>query len=295
MTKKTAEPSKTEEVAGDVVDPTREEPEQTETHALVKTLPSEVGKCFLALLQAMSPDKPGFEEMGGARWAVSIVKIVQGMTTDAPANAALGDLYTNTGDKLEKPWAFIPIYMHYSHTRFEPGNNQPTCRSDNGITNAYGEPCKQCPDLPFRDGQRTNCNKTINVYAYDKGFTNIYHIQFTKTSYRAGSKLYSQASNSSVPWQRIYALDTAQKQRQNEPGKYGVFTVTPTGEQVDPVYFPMIRKIFEIIKEQRRVLLSRVEERASVGQKVVDNLPADFGGGSSKDGDKDGQPDLSDM
>jgi len=270
--------------------------EETALTKIVSGLPPEVAEKVTALLASMNPNKPGFEEMGGARWSPPVVKVHQPTSGDMPGASKQGDLYTDTGDLLPRPLEIIPVYMHYSHVRFEPGNNNPTCRSEDGKRSIYGDICKDCRDLPFRDGNKTTCNKSMEVYAFDKNCTKILRLQFSKTSYKAGSKLYRQASSSPVPWARIYALDTEKKTRQNETGVYYVLTVTPTGEDTNQQFFPLIEHVYSVVSEVRKQVLSRIEDRSSVGQQVADNLLTDFGGvvdGNDKKGG--GQPDFSDM
>jgi len=283
--------------AGGVVD--LADANESPTTALAKItegLPPDVVARVERLLQVMDPNKPGFEEMGGARWSPPIVKVYQPVSSDVPGNAKQGDLFTDTGDVLPASWEFVPIYMHYSHARFEPGNNSPTCRSEDAKKSIYGDVCADCADLPFRDGQRTTCNKSLDVYAFDKDFSQVYHLQFSKTSYRAGSKLFKQASSSTVPWARVYALGTEQKSRQNDQGKYYVLTVKPTGDQVDTKFFPVVNHIYEQISAVRKKVLANIAERADTGKKVVDNLPEDFGGATDGDAKTDApEPDFGDM
>lgn len=274
-----------------------EKVEESSSQALAKItagLPPEVVERVTALLATMDPNKPGFEEMGGARWAPPIIKIHQGMSGDTPGNSKIGDLYTDTGDVLSHPFEIVPVYMHYSHAKFEEGNNNPACRSEDGKTSIYGDPCSECADMPFRGGNRTDCNKAIEVFAFSKDFGALYRIQFAKTSYRAGSKLYRQASSSTVPWARVYSLDTEQKTRMNDSGKYGVFNITPTGEQTDSMFFPLVGKVYDNITKMRKKALAQVESRASAGQQVVDQLPSAFSG-TPKDGEKKTTPDFSGM
>lgn len=271
----------------------------TQDTALVKIvsrLPEKIADKVQTLLASMNPNKPGFEEMGGARWAPPVVKVHQPTSGDVPGASKQGDLYTDTGDILPKPFEIVPVYMHYSHAKFEPGNSNPTCRSEDGKRSIYGDLCKDCPDLPFRDGNKSLCNKSIEVYAFNKECTEVYRLQFSKTSYKAGSKLYRQASSSAVPWARVYAIDTEKKTRQNDTGIYYIQTLTPTGESVDPELFELIGYVYEQIAEVRKQKLARVDNRASAGQQVVDNLPTDFGGAAPEDEKKGGgQPDFTDM
>jgi len=252
----------------------------------------EMVESIKALLSAMDPNKPGFEEMGGARWRPAIIKIHQGMSGDTPGNSKIGDLYTDTGDVLPHPFELIPIYMHYSHAKFEEGNNNPACRSEDGKTSIYGDPCSECADLPFRKGTRTDCNKSIEVYALSKDIS-VYRVQFAKTSYRAGTKLYRQASSSSVPWARVYALDSEQKTPMSGTGKYGVLNINATGEVTNPLLFPLISEIYEVISTLRKGALAQIVSRANAGQEIVDQLPTAFS--TPQSSGKKTTPDFTDI
>jgi len=283
---------------GAPVDPGTPPPE-THASALVRitqNLPPAVVERVQTMLAMMDPNKPGFEEMGGAHWSPPIIKVHQPVSSETPANSKNGDLFTDTGDVLERPWTFIPIYMHYSHARFEEGNSSPTCRSEDAKTSAYGDVCADCEDFPFRDGQRTNCQKSLNVYVFDAEFTQVYRVQFAKTSYRAGSKLFKQARSTPMPWSRTYVLTTQEKSRQEGSGKYFVLSVAATGEGVDPQFFPMIEYIYGQLADLRKKILANIAERSDTGKKVVDNLPQDFGApADSSTGDNTKEPDFSEM
>jgi len=244
---------------------------------ITQNLPADIVPRIQQLLSSMDPNKPGFEEMGGARFAPPVVKVYQPVSTSAPGNAKLGDIYTDTGDVLEKPWEFIPIYMYYSQAKFEPGNASPACRSEDTKTSVYGDVCNDCPDRPFRDGEKTMCQKSIDVFAFNAGLSKIYHLQFSKTSYKAGSKLFRQAGDCQVPWERTYSLSTEEKHRQGDNAKYFVLTTTSTGKPVDPKYFPLIHYIYQKIKAVRQTVLANVASR-DAGKRIMGNLPADLGG-----------------
>lgn len=262
-----------------------------------KGLPPEAATKLRSLVSKLDRDKPGFEEMDGARMSLPFVKVHQAMSTDMPANSQLGNLYTDTGDVLDKPFEFVPIYMHYRHARFREENSNPDCWSEDGKVSLHGDSCKDCPDLPFRDGQKTDCQRSINVYAFDKGFNDLYRISFSKTSYKAGAKLYKQASASPVPWERIFALTTEERQRQEGPGKYFVLQVTPTGEKLDQKFHPSAKFLYEKISAVRKAMRESLADRADVGKRVVDELPADLGASASdaEPAAKKTEPDLTDM
>ena len=247
------------------------EPE-TALMVLKRELP-ELAERLEHLVTSMDPNKPGFEEMGGARWTPAIVRIHQGLSRNVPMNSKLGGLYTDTGDMLTMPWEFVPVYMHYSNTKFAmsadgsgggDSDKNRLCMSMDGETSTRGQLCAECPDRPFRDNHVSDCKRAIEVYVFDKNFENLYKIQFVKTSYRAGSKLFRQAGATPTPWERVFALGVEQETNQhtNPPSKYYIFSVTPTGNKTDAKYLRLARFIYEKITEARKTMKASAAKRS---------------------------------
>ena len=259
--------------------------------AITSNLPEKVAKSVLRLMSVMNPDKRGFEEMGGAHWSPPIVKIRQGLTSEAPENCKLGEMFTEKGDVFDR-LEFLPLYMYKTRAKFEEDNPNPVCRSDNAVTNTYGQPCAECPDAPFKDGAKTKCAESINVLAFDKDFSEIYHIQFQRTSYRAGFKLFRQAGATESMWDRWFALKTEERTRQQSKTKYSVFTVTTTGEKLEDIFAPLAEKFYQRIHASRQEILARVTERAETGKRLVDEIDGkQFDGEAAADAP---EPDFSD-
>jgi hypothetical protein len=256
-------------------------------------LPANVFENVQHLMTIMNPEKKGFEEMGGARWSPPVVKIRQAMTTEAPESANLGDIYTDIGDVFQR-LEFTPLYMYKTRAKFEEDTPQPVCRSENAETNIYGQPCKECPDYQFKKGERQACAESINVLAFNKDMDQIYHLQFARTSFRAGFKLFRQASATARMWDRWYALQTEERTRQGSKSKYHVFTVTPTGDKVDPTMFPVLALFNEKITAVRQSILEKVTEREGASKQLVDQLDQSaFSGGDSSEGGDAPEPDFS--
>lgn len=251
-----------------------------ETNALVAVtanLPAEIADGVTRLIQRMDPNKPGFEEMGGARFRPPVVKIHQATTGESPDNSNLGDIFTDAGDVLEVPFRFVPLYMYYTHARFRIGEVMPSCSSEDAKTSKSGTLCAECDDRPFKGGERTDCNKSINVIAVNETFDRIFHLQFSKTSYRAGSTLFRQASASMVPWEKIYSLGTDERKRNEGQGKYWVFKVSASGDAVSRDLHAVAEYLHGEIARGRKAYLQALRERASEAQSVVDSIGADIG------------------
>ena len=247
------------------------ETDVTALELAVKPLPPEHVQKIARLVGVMNPNKKGFEEID-VPWSPPVVKIRQGLSTDAPSNAKNGDLYTDTGRLLPKPLDLVPIYMYMGHVKFEPDNPNPVCSSEDCETSRYGNPCADCPDLPFRDGQKTLCSRTTTVFAFSKDFSEIYLIPFAKTSLRAGSKLMKNAKADTVPWERVHSLDTKLQQRKDGPGEYYVAVTSTTGEEVDPHMHPIADFFYDKISTTRKKILERIKAKGSSAKRIMDEL-----------------------
>ena len=186
---------------------------------IVKALqvPEKIQANFTSLLNRMNPDKPGFEDTEAIRWYPPVVRIHQSVSTNPPANSKPGNLYTDAGEVLAQPLEFIPFYMHYGHVRFEPGKSSPTCRSEDAKVSIYGDVCAECPHRPFaKENERSECSKTLNFLVITKDGKEIYALQFSKTGYKTGSKLFQLMSRDAAPWERTYFMGTQQEARKGD-------------------------------------------------------------------------------
>ena len=94
---------------------------------------------------------------------------------------------------------------------------------------------------------------------------------------------------------QIHRAETLRVKR-FEPSAGRLYKRRIAGEQSDQTYFPLIEYVYAKVSEVRKKILARVEDRSATGQKVVDNLPTDFGGTPPEEGKKSGgQPDFTDM
>lgn len=247
------------------------ETDVTALELAVKPLSSELVQKVARLVGVMNPNKKGFEEVD-APWAPPVVKIKQGLSTDAPPGAEVGDLYTDTGRILPRPLVFCPLYMYMGHVKFEPDNPNPVCSSEDCVTSRYGNPCADCPDLPFRDGQKTLCSRTMAAFVFNEDFSEVYLIPFSKTSLRAGTKLMKQAKADTVPWERWHGMNTKLQQRKEGPGEYYVATTAPTGNTVDPEMHPLADFFYGKISVTRKKILKRIQEKGSSAKRIMDEI-----------------------
>lgn len=170
------------------------------------------------LFQSLYSVPEGLDEDEGTR-GPDIVKVRQSNTKDSmlPADAKEGAIWS-AGETLwqptqgkDDPWLFVPIYRWISHARFQVGQRSPDCKSDDGKWNIYGtQECEKCPDLPWRDGERQLCQRSQNYIVVPLDFRGVYHLQFSKTSFTAGSVIAKTARKRGTHalWENVFGLTT---------------------------------------------------------------------------------------
>lgn len=218
------------------------------------------------LFESLYATPEGMEEDEGHR-GPDIVKIRQSNTKDQmlPADAKEGAIWS-AGATLwqptqgkEDPWLFVPIYRWISNARFQVGERSPDCKSDDGKHNIYGTvACDDCPDQPWRDGEIQLCRRSQNYIVVPLDFSGVYHVQFSKTSFAAGSVIAKTARKRGTKalWENVFGLST--KVATNKAGQsWSVLDVTPHLHlEVTPAASELGRIVYTQYKEFREQRLA---------------------------------------
>lgn len=261
--------------------------EAAETLPALTSVDAEIANSIAELFHSMTTVPEGMEETE-AHWRPSYLKIRQSNTSDPllPADAKEGALWASgrtlwqPGQGKEDPFLFIPIYRWISHARFQPGDRSPDCRSDDGIWNTYGtQKCETCPDLPWRNGEKQLCRRSQNYIIISLDYSGIYHINFSKTSYRKGNVIATtaQKSGKGALWKNVFGL-TTDKATNTAGQSWYVLDVAPHLHiDVDPATAEMGRFVYERYKEHRANLAEAQQQMRENADAVMTASDADLG------------------
>lgn len=262
------------------------------------TIPDALKVNLQMLVDQAQPVKPGMEEME-SRGEVPRINICQPTSQKAsrPEAAKPGDLYTDTGALLDKPFQFIPIYFHEENVLFPQGAKAPECKAPDG---KFGMPyglCQDCPNLPFGkqnggngDQKQTDCFAQTVVTVLTMDLQHLYDIPFAKTSYSAGRALARLARGQSMAWKQSYLLDTEKKS--GEKGLYYIAKVAPVGKDNAAEVLKIAKAFSELYGATRKKALGDYYSKAegSVAKQAV--AEKQFSGGNLDLGDEGGEPDV---
>lgn len=249
------------------------------------SIPAEVQKAVLSLVDQAAQVKPGMEEVT-TRWRIARVQIAQATSTTAakPDAAKNGDLYTTAGKHLEKPFGIIPFHFSQENIMFPVGAKAPTCQApDAKLGSPYGE-CVKCPHLPFGmqnagkgDQKKTDCQNQIVVVALAADLSQVYMIQFAKTSRAAGSALQALAGQQTVPWQQAYLLET--EKGNSELGNFHKYKVSPTGKNNDEHKMKVAQALCNLYTAERYRMLGEYYRGAASAPAMAAAAEGEFQGG----------------
>jgi hypothetical protein len=138
-----------------------------------------------------------------------MIRIKQAMSrTNLPAKN--GDLYSpDTGEIYQRPMLLIPIFTWENRMKFGEMGEKEICISEDKEHSTAGLICSQCPDRPWKDKQRQDCNDFLNFFFITLDFAKMYKVSFSGGSAKAGRNIISQCMSAAQNlWTRVYSLDT---------------------------------------------------------------------------------------
>lgn len=259
---------------------------------------SEASKAQVRALMALAnPVKEGMDEVN-LSWTVPRIQIAQPTTqsTAKPESTKPGGLFTTSGATLETPFPFMPIYFNYENIMFTEGQKAPECYSpDAKLGSPYGV-CKTCKFLPFGqqnegrgDQQKTDCQNQIVVAIMAMDLSQVYLVQFSKTSRGAGSALMSLAKAQAFPWKQSYLLSTEKKTEAK--GTYYVYKIEPTGKNTSDDAVKIGRVFSQLYQANRKRFIGDFYLRGAASAAVAVAGEQAFNG-SALDAGLDVEPDL---
>lgn len=221
------------------------------------------------LLDQARPQKPGMEEVN-TTWTVTRLSIAQPTTQAAakPESAKQGDIFSQAGTLIERPFSFIPLWFHEENVLFPEGARVPECSAPDA---KLGQPfglCIKCPHLPFGkqnagrgDQKQTDCQNQIVVAALSTKLDAVYILTFAKTSRKAGNALISLAKNDPFPWKKSYLLQT--EKQTGDKGTYFIYKIEPTGKENAPDAIKIGAALNGLYGANRKKMLAEYKYRAA--------------------------------
>lgn len=209
------------------------------------------------------------------------VSVRQQMTKSEslPGDVKVGELYTK--QKVIGPeLVFVPLYAHFKRVRFVQGQDRPECYSDDGVIGSKWGVCARCAHGRYVEGERAGCSSGYAFSVVSDDFTNLYQIDFIKTSSKTGKRLMNLASSPHGIFKYSFRLST--EKVKNAKGEFYELRVGPAGGEMKGPNYHAARALSKFFEARFEMGVER--RRAGGGAPVANNaggvLTAGAGGES---------------
>jgi hypothetical protein len=229
-----------------------------ELRALAETVDTDLGLQIQELAKTTTPDIKGIDTPNQGRVQFQRVSLKQNSSNSdkIPAETKAGQLYTSQSVHLGDSLDFIPVFTHNNRKRWGD-DDKIECQSLDGITgNKYGN-CKTCPYGQFVKDQRPQCSPGSTFYVVTEDLKNLYSIDFTKTSAKAGKNI-RQLSLPPNMWSRVFTL--ASEKQQNSKNTYFTLKTTATARRTSEQVSKVCDLLFEYFNSNYKKALLLQQE-----------------------------------
>lgn len=229
------------------------------------------------LLERITSVPEGLE--GDYRWRPSRLKLQHPTTSDpmVPADGRPGD-YFSDGEVVYDArkgggWPFIPLIMWTSHALFADGQMAPTCSSDDGRWARNGLSCERCPNNPAYEG--SPCRRSHEAVVLAADLSNIYQINFSKSSYAAGTALRKFMQVPRAGDKLIARLGSEAKKNTEKNSTYYIATMVKGSDERTPVQQYAVNNLRPFISSWRsQALAFQADKRADAAGVFQEAAPA---------------------
>jgi len=258
----------------------------------LSALPMETQENLNALLKKMSTDRVGMI-LSDDRPQFTELRVFHGSGNDPnrPENCLVGHFYLTSRVNVGAEFVGTPIALWQGRTMWpgqDEGRKSPICSSmDRKVGSKYSE-CDTCPNRPWKDGQRTNCNNDVVVFMLSKDLDELVMVRFARISASGGEQLISQAKRTLVPWQRWFSLTNEKK----SSGDYRWYEIKAAPLDEDATVDPALMEVGAILNDMAMhdMILPGLAYIYRSAQNAITGDGDDEGdAGESKSGDSDAE------
>lgn len=231
---------------------------------------------LVELIENMEPieglDQQVIPALVSTRLGLEGARIRQNTGTDdlAPEDIEPGDIYV-PGEIIARKGDGVvvtPLYGWSGNLRWLPGDRVPDCFSHNRETSGEtGAKCADCPDLPFRNNEMTDCSRVWHWVFLAQDCSRVFYVMFRGKSARTGSNLARLTRNR--PGSKLVRLFS--EGEKNNKGAYFVWKSTLLGDKPSQALKKLGIELGKMIAQKYSDI---IDEDSSVANKYV---PVDDG------------------
>lgn len=200
-----------------------------------------------------------------------------------PEEAEDGDMFTSPGGRhlwsriedRDDPWNFVVVFAFLSRVRFEE-NGKSFCSSfDAEHADDRDMLCENCPDLPWAQGEKTDCNNQLNFIVLDTDLTDVFQLQFKKSNFQEGRTIQKALKKTSPGWNKVFSLKTIETS--NESNTWDKFKVGITNQEAPEHVMAAAPFVSEQYREAREEKLEEMHNRRQDAADVAEGMDDEGG------------------
>lgn len=193
-------------------------------------------------------------------WRPQTLKLVQAMSdrSKLPKGAGVGDFLLGE-DVQAMPMKSIVLRSWIARQYWSPDQNETKmlCSSPDNKVGYIGKECKSCEHSVFdEETKKTECNKIVSVMNLKADLSDIFIVNFAKTSYKIGTDWQSMMKKSGVaPYRRVYGLRSEDSKQYKNVSNMAIETYTGDQRDTPAEYLPFVTELFNQVGADRTEML----------------------------------------
>jgi hypothetical protein len=218
-------------------------------------------------------------------WKPSLLKMVQGSTdrSSLPKGVGIGEFVLGD-EKADQPLKFFPLRLWSNRQYWDPNpdNNKMLCSSPDAKVGRIGKECRTCEFGKWdEEASKSACSKVKSIIAIKSDLSDIFTVNFQKTSYSAGTDLESMLRKvGSLPYKRGYALSSKTHPKAKNVEMYTVEGLAGDERSAPDATLPFLAELFKVITADRQESVVKfyqlAQERAAQAALTNDSSTVDL-------------------
>jgi hypothetical protein len=222
---------------------------------LLDNLPESVKEAATELVARMGTAIEGIGD-DGIEWRPPFLRLVQGTTdrSSIPKGTAIGDFVLGEIN-VSRPLKFIPLRLWTGRQYWNPDQTKSNvlCFSPDDKVGTFGDSCKTCPYSQWVESEGSACGKYIGLLALSADLSQVFTVNFAKSSYAAGMELQSAMKKAGVDaYRRMYGLTSVTSTKAKNVETFKIEAL-PDKERPTPAeLLPFVKALFDIAAADRK-------------------------------------------
>lgn len=251
--------------------------------ALAQSLPDTVKQNALDLLERMGEVIEGIGDRP-VGWRAPTLKLIQAMSdrSKLPKGANIGDFLLGE-DIVAQGTKVIVLRSWEARQYWSPDQNEAKmlCSSPDAKLGYIGQECKTCPHSVYdAEAKKVDCNKIKVFMVVTDDLSDVFLVQFAKTSFKNGGEWEGMMKKAGVAiYRRVYGLKAVASKEYKNVETIGIETYEGADRDTPKEYLEFVAELFNQVGTDRResveVFHKMILERKKNPELLVNNAGAD--------------------